>query len=146
MRSWQCAFYIDHTLGVLRRYLVENVYSSRANDNLTPAVARITRWVFSIIRASLRLFDIYVHPYRPSLTQLETMFPELDMSVLYVLLEMRDAPKKICIDPSFFASVEAFTEKYSAFILREAGKQKQVQRTETEHAASCNPPPQQEAS
>lgn len=116
-------FYIDYTLGLFRRYLVEDVYSHRAKDNLAAAVPRITRWVFSIIRASLRLFDVYVHPYRPSLTQLETMFPGLDISIPYALLGMRDDPKKICIDPSLFASVEAFVETYSAFILREAGKQ-----------------------
>jgi hypothetical protein len=74
-------FYISNTLALFRRYLVENVFAGPQPCDRHAAVTRITRWTFSIIRASLRLFDIYVHPYGPSLLsdgQVRT-YPAIDI-------------------------------------------------------------------
>ena len=113
-------FYISHTLGAFRRYLTEDVLCHNTQHELKYDVARITRWVFSIIRASLRLFNVYVHPYGPSLEQVKVQFPQMDLSVPYALLSMRKDPTNIKADLSLFVSVEAFLEKYVPFVLREA--------------------------
>jgi len=118
-------FYISHTLGAFRRYMLEDVMYCCAQHDLEHSVARVTRWVFSIIRASLRLFNVYVHPYNPSLDQVKVLFPQLDLSIPYVLLDMRKKPATIRPDHTLFISVEAFLEKYVSFVLREASNYEQ---------------------
>jgi hypothetical protein len=115
-------FYIDHTLGLFRRYLVEHVYRGSFEDDRIHSVARVTRWLFSIIRASLRLFDLFVHPYSPSLEELGILFPHLDLTVPYSLLQLRMKPAVIRADHALFISVETFLEGYVPFILKEADK------------------------
>ena len=82
-------FYIMNTLGLLRRYFVEVLYRGNVEDHIKADLGRIIRWLFSIIRASLRLFNIYTHPYEDSLPPLKRIFPELDMSLLARLTELR---------------------------------------------------------
>lgn len=113
-------FYIDHTMAAFRRYLIEHAYRGDGQEHYRRSVARVTRWLFSIIRASLRLFDIYVHPYDPSLEQVAVLFPDIDLSVPYGLLEMRTTPDAIRIDYALFGSMEEFLQKYVACVLRKA--------------------------
>ncbi len=113
-------FYISHTLVAVRRYLLENAMRRPAQQDIVISVARVTRWVFSIIRASLRLFDVYVHPYGPSLDQVKVLFPGIDLTVPYVLLRMREAPTTIWADHSLFISIETFLEEYVTVVLRGA--------------------------
>ncbi len=117
-------FYIDHTMAAFRRYLIENVYRTMGLEHYRRNVPRVTRWLFSIIRASLRLFDIYVHPYDPSLEQVRVLFPGIDLSVPYALLAIRKEPCAIQVDYSLFASIENFLQEYVACVLREAAVSK----------------------
>jgi hypothetical protein len=100
-------FYISHTLGEVYRYLLKDVLRPSSDRDPTHSVPRVTRWLFSIIRASIRLFDICVHPYRPSLNQVARLFPEMDLSVPYDLLAMREHPFTVCADDSPFVSAAA---------------------------------------
>jgi predicted nucleotidyltransferase len=113
-------FYVSHTLSAVHRYLVQDAMHPTSRQDTTRHVARLTRWVFSIIRASLRLFDIYVHPYRPSLLEVERLFPHLDLAIPYLLLSMRHNPGTISADTAFYASVERFLEEYTTTALRKA--------------------------
>jgi len=115
-------FYIDHTIALFRRYLIEHVYRVGSQEHYGRNVARVTRWLFSIIRASLRLFDIYVHPYEPSLEQVTVLFPEIDLSVPYALLVLRKNPETIRVDYALFHSIERFLQEYVTHVLREATK------------------------
>jgi predicted nucleotidyltransferase len=119
-------FYISHTLGTFRRYLLEDVICRCAQPDLERSAARVTRWVFSIIRASLRLFNIYVHPYGPSLEQVKLLFPQVDLSIPYLLLGIRKDQGGVRPDHTLFISVEAFLETYVPFVLREAAKYEQL--------------------
>jgi predicted nucleotidyltransferase len=111
------SYYIDNTVHLLREYLIEYVYNDDSAEHFDEYISRITRWVFSIIRASLRLFDIYVHPYKPSLNQLETLVPDMDLSVPYKLLAFRNDKKQLSPDFKIFIEIEKFTYNYVRTIL-----------------------------
>ena len=113
-------FYISHTIMSFREYLIEHAYRESNQEHYVRSLARVTRWVFSIIRASLRLFDIYVHPYNPSLEKVKLIFPEIDLSVPYSLLAMRREPTMISTDYGLFVLVEGFLQEYVTHVLREA--------------------------
>lgn len=113
-------FYIGNTLGLLRRYYVEVLYRGNVEDHIKADLRRIIRWVFSITRASLRLFNIYTHPYEDSLPYLKRIFPELDMSLLARLTGLRkninalnDALEMIQVAQK----IEIFIEEYVALCL-----------------------------
>ena len=105
-------FYIMNTLALFRRYLVEVAYRGNLEEHVRTDLKRTSRWMFSIIRASLRLFDIYSHPYQYSLEHLERLFPELDTSLLKQLIEMRESFKKIDIPLDIIHRIETFVENY----------------------------------
>ena len=113
-------FYITNTLGLLRRYFVEVLYRGNAEDHIKADLKRIIRWVFSIIRASLRLFNIYAHPYEDSLPYLKRIFPELDISLLTHLTGLRKNINTVN-NPSEMIQVaqkiEIFIEEYVALCL-----------------------------
>jgi len=121
-------FYVDQTLSSFRRYLTEQVYRHDGEEHFRRSVVRITRWLFSIIRASLRLFDIYVHPYEPSLAQVEGLFPQIDLTVPYALLAMRNEPTRISTDFALFSSVEHFLQEYVTFVLLQVAKNESSQQ------------------
>jgi predicted nucleotidyltransferase len=82
-------YYINNTINQYRKFLVDNL--NRGDSYLTiDVLPRIIRWVFSIIRASLRLFDIYVHPYSESVFHLQSIFPDINISILDKLLKIRE--------------------------------------------------------
>ena len=82
-------FYIVNTLNLFREYLIEVFYRNNLEEHIKTDFKRIIRWVFSIIRASLRLFDIYTHPYEYSLPFVRQIFPEVDTSLLLQLIRIR---------------------------------------------------------
>jgi hypothetical protein len=120
-------FYIDQTVAAFRRYLIEQVHRGEGQEHYGQSLARVTRWVFSIMRASLRLFDIYVHPYDPSLEQVAALFPDIDLSVPYELLTMRKHPDMLRVNYSLFDSIEGFLQKYITCVLRKAGENQHSQ-------------------
>lgn len=111
-------FYITNTLTLLRRYIVEVAYKANADGHIKPHLKRITRWTFSIIRASLRLFNIYTHPYEYCFPYLREVFPELDISLLRRLIHIRQNIGAASITPDIIHEVEIFIEKYVTLALR----------------------------
>lgn len=105
-------FYIMNTLALFRRYLVEVAYRGNLEAHARTDLKRTSRWMFSIIRASLRLFDVYSHPYQYSLEHLQRLFPELDTSLPKQLIEMRESFKNIDIPSDIIHRVEIFVENY----------------------------------
>ena len=113
-------FYIMTTLGLLRRYFVEVLYRGNAEDHIKADLRRIIRWLFSIIRASLRLFNIYTHPYEDSLPHLERIFPELDISLLAHLTGLRKNINRVDNASEMIQvaqRIEIFIEEYVALCL-----------------------------
>lgn len=113
-------FYIMNTLSLFRRYLVEVLYRGNVEDHIKTDLIRITRWTFSTIRASLRLFDIYTHPYEYSLSYLSRIFPELDTSILSRLIHLRKNITRVDDVPEFIQLIqkaELFIEEYAALCL-----------------------------
>lgn len=115
-------FYIVNTLNLFRRYIVEALYRGNVEDHLQTDLRRIIRWTFSIIRASLRLFDIYTHPYEYSLAHVKRVFPDLDTSLLEQLIEIRRNFRTTVKDTSrmieMIQNMEVFIEEYVPLCLR----------------------------
>ena len=114
-------FYITNTLGLFRRYITEGLYRGNVEDHIKADLKRIIRWVFSIIRASLRLFNIYTHPYEYSNPYLKQIFPELDVSLLVQLTLLRKNINKVNNISELIQiaqKVEVFVEEYVALCLR----------------------------
>jgi len=65
--------YLNNTLFLLRRFYIENIYKDLNELNVKHYLQRVIRWIFSIVRASLRLYDIYVNPYEESVAQLKVL-------------------------------------------------------------------------
>ena len=105
-------FYITNTLALFRRYLVEIAYRGNRHEYAREDLKRTSRWMFSIIRASLRLFGVYSHPYQYSLGHLERLFPELDTSLPKHLVEMRRSFNKVDIPADMIHRIETFVEDY----------------------------------
>lgn len=110
-------YYIMNTLGLFRKYLVEVVYRDNLEEHIRTDLKRISRWMFSIIRASLRLFDIYAHPYQYSLEYMERVFPEVDTSLPKQLIEMRENYNKVEIPLEIIHEIEVFIENYVVLTL-----------------------------
>lgn len=103
-------YYINNTVNQYRKFLVDNFME----DNIaisTHIIPRITRWVFSIIRASLRLFDIYSHPYNESLTHLKTIFPDMNIDILEKLLNIREG-KLVYDNQRIIDEIDMFLSTY----------------------------------
>lgn len=111
-------FYLTHTLGLFREYLVEVLYRRGDQDHAKTDLKRITRWTFSIIRASLRLFNIYAHPYEYSLPFVKQIFPELDISLLQELINIRKDPRVFNNFSEIVQKVETFIEEYVVLCLK----------------------------
>lgn len=105
--------YINTTYYQLRKYIIDNPPD-------IVGLKRITKWTFSIVRASLRLFDIFSHPYDESIMYITQLFKdEIDVSLLNKLLNVRNTPSEsISIEylESLFMDIPLFLEKYFSII------------------------------
>lgn len=110
--------YIMNTLALFRRYLIEVLYRDNVEEHINADLKRIIRWVFSIIRASLRLFDIYTHPYEYSLPFVKQIFPEVDTSLLLQLIRIRKNISTVDNTSELVQEIEIFIEEYVALSLR----------------------------
>jgi len=110
--------YIMNTLALFRRYLVEVLYRDNVEDHIQADLKRIIRWVFSIIRSSLRLFDIYTHPYEHSIPVVKQIFPELDISLLIQLIHIRKNVNTVDNTSELVQKIETFIEEYVVLCLR----------------------------
>jgi predicted nucleotidyltransferase len=113
-------FYITNTVSIFRRYVVEVLYRGESDEHIKAGLIRITRWVFSIVRASLRLFDVYTHPYEYCLPYMNQLFPEEDFSLLERLIQIRENidSVNIAVMRDMIPQVESFVEKYTRLALR----------------------------
>ena len=111
--------YITTTLHAFREYLIEILYRQRQAHERQQCVPRVIRWVFSIVRASLRLFGIWTHPYADSVIALNKLFPEIDTRLLCELIAIRQCFDTFDISgtPSLFSDIEKFIEEFVPFIM-----------------------------
>lgn len=110
-------FYLNSTIGLLRRYLIETAFEKYENE-FDKVVSRLIRWTFSIVRASLRLFGIFVHPYEDSIVALEINFPNIDCEFLKILCNIRNCFYKTNKSLSLVREIEVYVEKYTKNMLR----------------------------
>lgn len=110
--------YIMNTLALFRRYLIEVLYRDNVEEHIKADLKRIIRWLFSIIRASLRLFDIYTHPYEYSLPFVKQIFPEVDTSLLLRLIRIRKNISTVDNASELVQEIEIFIEEYVVLSLR----------------------------
>lgn len=110
-------FYINNTIGIFRRFLTEFAYKNENEKDLALTIPRLIRWTFSIVRASLRLFGIFVHPYEDSIATVEKMFPEIEISTLKKLCKIRNKSINCKINFFLIKEIETFVETYTKYIL-----------------------------
>lgn len=111
--------YLNVTLLIFRRYYIENIYYNYKYLNYKMYLQRILRMVFSIIRSSLRLLNIYVNPYLESLIEIKKLnILSLEhIKLLEDLIYIRNNFNKLNVkdDKYFiklFADIEYFVEYY----------------------------------
>jgi hypothetical protein len=112
-------YYVCNTLTSFREYLIEVLYRSDNPEHRRRCLQRIVRWTFSIVRASLRLFGLWVHPYDDSIRVLRSLSFRADSSVLDRLAEMRRNFSNATSPPGeLFTEVETFLEAYVPEVLQ----------------------------
>jgi len=114
--------YLNVTLLIFRRYYIENIYYSFDCIKCKMYLQRILRMVFSIIRSSLRLLEIYVNPYHellPIIRKLNILSQE-DLNLLENLISIRSNFERLDTEDdkyflNLFADIEKFVEHYINF-------------------------------
>lgn len=114
-------FYLDDTSFRLRRFIVETALQTTDPHTFRQSIARVTRWVFSMIRASLRLFGIYCHPYEQSLAAVSKVLPHVGLDTPRRLLTYRNAPYECFVDMDVFQQSMEFVTNYKQEICRHFG-------------------------
>lgn len=108
-------YYLNNMLFTIRKYYIEFVYKE-GGKNYEVALPKLTRWIFSVVRSSLRLFGIFVHPYEYAIDPLKNLFPALDISILYQLIKVRKENLLICEEDTF-ERIEKFVEMYYQLVI-----------------------------
>lgn len=111
--------YVTTTLSTFREYLIEVLYRHHDAEQRRGCIPRLIRWTFSIIRASLRLFGIWTHPYLDSVVALNRLFPEIDTYLLNTLIEIRQNFDEFqpSDDLSLLRDIEVFIEAFVPFVM-----------------------------
>ena len=109
-------------------FLISYSYEDNSIEKFKNALQRIIRWVFSIIRSSLRLFGIYTHPYESSNNALSKNFPDLDITLLKKLVSIRRKFNNIELDISLFSKIEFFIETYIKYIIGKYYENKKIDK------------------
>lgn len=113
--------YMSSTILSFREYLIEKLF--RGEHGLKNHLPRLIRWTFSLIRSSLRLFDVYVHPYEDSINSLKRLFPSIDTKVLDELVAIRRNFSDYHLENNeLILRIEDFVETYIPFVLLEYSK------------------------
>ena len=110
--------YINNTIYQYRRFMIDIVFSDSENNLTKKYLPRAIRWTFSVVRSSLRLFDIYTHPYEYCLPYIKTLFPNIDITILHELLNIRNSYPQIVATASLYQDIEQFLEQYIRTVLR----------------------------
>lgn len=111
-------FYLSDTMVSFREFMYRQTSISSTKENFLVTAPRVTRWTFSIVRASLRLFDVYSHPYDESVTHIIRIFPEIDTDILTKLIHLRKNLENCDYDFSIIYKAFDFCELYSKIALR----------------------------
>lgn len=82
-------FYINNMLFWQREYYIETLLRS-TNEQIKQLLPILIRRTFSIVRASLRLFDIFCHPYEDSISYIEKIFPDLSTEILWKMIHIKN--------------------------------------------------------
>lgn len=111
--------YITTTLAAFREHLIEVLYRKHDPKQRQEYVPRLIRWTFSIVRASLRLFDVWTHPYVDSVAALNKLFPDIDTRLLDRLIAIRERFNSFDItdDPTLLLDIETFIETFVPFVM-----------------------------
>lgn len=115
--------YISTTISLFRRYLIEAAYSEETPENFGFHIQRLTRWTFSMVRASLRMEGVYIDPYEDTANYFSSRSYG-HVPLLRTLSELRRNfyTQKKRIDEDYYASIipniEMFVEEYVSNILR----------------------------
>lgn len=111
-------YYINQMLFWQREYFIEFIYKKESIRKYYPQLLRRT---FSIVRASLRLFDIFCNPYEESINNLEKIFPKYNVLLLKKLLYIRSNFKIIKENElkRTADNIHKFIESYIPFIIKE---------------------------
>lgn len=111
-------YYISSTMLMMRDYMINIATLDESEEHFRTIAPRITRWVFSIVRASLRLYGIYCHPYEESIAHVNSKFPDVDTTTLERLVVLRKTFVNCGVDMDLLMSAYEFSEAYSQMILR----------------------------
>lgn len=118
--------YLSTVQNLFRRYYIENIFRDKKRVKNPVYLQRIIRWVFSIVRSSLRLKGIYVNPYQESVNELKRLniVSSEDVKLLKRLMEIRndfDNFDNLSDDAliELYSSVESFVEKYIHEVINE---------------------------
>lgn len=118
--------YLNTVQNLFRRYYIENIFRDKKRVKNSVYLQRIIRWVFSIIRSSLRLKGIYANPYQESVDELIRLHivSSEDIKLLKRLMEIRnnfDNFDNLSEDAliELYSSVECFIEKYIHEVIHE---------------------------
>jgi len=117
--------YLNVTMLIFRRYYVENIHNDFDANKCKIYLQRIIRMVFSILRSSLRLLDVFVNPYDDTLTEikkLNILFPN-EQDLLEKIINIRinfDAIDTTDIDMfmNLFSDIEMFVERYVILVFK----------------------------
>jgi len=111
--------YLNTVQNLFRRYYIENIFRDKKRIKNSAYIQRIIRWVFSIIRSSLRLKGIYANPYQESINELKhlSIVSSEDINLLMRLMEIRNnfsSFDNMSEDGliELYSSIESFIEKY----------------------------------
>jgi hypothetical protein len=111
--------YLSTVQNLFRRYYIENIFRPTQSIRNRTSIQRIIRWVFSIIRASLRLSGIYVNPYHESVVELIrlNLISDEDTLLLKRLMTIREDMQAFDAlgdeqARELYSSVELFIERY----------------------------------
>lgn len=111
-------FYINNMLFWQREYYIETLLRSNLNQ-IKPLLPILIRRTFSIVRAGLRLFDIFCHPYEDSIYHIESIFPNVSTEILWKMLDIKNGFDKYCFnDTNLLIEIRNFTEIFVCTIIK----------------------------
>ncbi len=110
-------YYINQMLFWKREYFIETLFRT---SNLKDNFPQLLRRTFSIVRASLRLFDIFCNPYEDTIENAENVFPEFKFEVLQKLHLIKNnySSIEVCKLEETLIEISNFIETFIPLVLR----------------------------
>ena len=123
-------FYLNNMLFWQREYYIETLlrYDNNQTKLLLPILIRRT---FSIVRAGLRLCDIFCNPYEDSIYHIENLFPNISTKILWEMLNIKRGFDKYDFDDvNLLIEIRYFTEIFVCTIIKKYNNSSHVYYTE----------------